>query len=132
MASVSAVVLIGSSHQNDNGFSPDWIAELWEGDRATWVFRPQTGNRRVRRFHPASTAKIFDAFRSALVRIIGTPVDDAEEPRQLTLVVVILDKSSLKASLAKFKALKGLDVHLAPTAWSRVWDGWRGEWKLEE
>jgi len=130
MASVSAFVSIGSTHQNDNGFSPEWVAELWEGDRATWVFRPMDAEKRVKRYKPESPDEIFDAFRKGLKAIYRGELEDSKKPSGMTLVVVILDGSTLGRSVRKFKSLKSCDVQLAPVSWSRTWSQWIGGWSV--
>jgi hypothetical protein len=130
MASVSAFVTIGSTHPNDNGFSPDWVAELWEGDRATWVFRPTDTDKRVKRYKPESPDEIFDAFRKGLKTIYRGELEDAKKPSGMTLVVVILDGSTLGRSVRKFKALKSCDIQLAPVSWSRTWSQWTSGWSV--
>jgi hypothetical protein len=130
MASVSAFVALGSTHPNDNGFSPEWVAELWEGDRATWVFRPTEAGKRVKRYKPESPDEIFDAFDKGLRTIYRGVLDDSKKPSGLTLVVVVLDGSSLARSLRKFKGLKSCDVQLAPVSWSRTWSQWTADWSV--
>lgn len=130
MASVSAFVALGSTHPNDNGFSPEWVAELWEGDRASWVFRPSDAEKRVKRYKPESPDEIFDAFQKGLGTIYRGELSDSKKPSGITLVVVILDGSSLTRSIRKFKALKSFDVQLAPVSWSRTWSHWTGDWSV--
>ena len=132
MASVSAIVSIGNSHPNDNGFSPSWVAELWEGDRATWVLRPTEEGKRIRRVRPESPDLIFDSLLEVLQRMHKTPLDDPKAPTGITMVVTVLHGSTLSRSLRRFKALKGVDVHLAPVSWDRTWSQWTGQWDTRE
>jgi len=132
MASVSAMVSIGHSHPNDNGFSPSWTAELWEGDRATWVLRPIAEGKRVRRVRPESPDLIFDSLLDLLQRMYKVPLDDPKAPTGITMLVTVLHGSTLSPSLRRFKALKGLDVHLAPVSWDRTWSRWTGKWDTRE
>jgi len=40
MASVTAFIILGDPHPNDNGISPEWLIELWEGNKATLQLKP--------------------------------------------------------------------------------------------
>lgn len=132
MASVSAIVSIGYSHPNDNGFSPSWSAELWEGDRATWVFRPAEEGKRARRVRPESPDLIFDSFLETITRLHKGPIDDPKQPSGLALVVTVLHGSTLARFMRRFRALKGVDVHLAPVSWDRTWSQWTGKWDTRQ
>lgn len=132
MASVSAIVSIGHSHPNDNGFAPSLTAELWEGDRATWVLRPTEEGKRIRRVRPESPNLIFDSLLEVLQRMYRGPLDDPKAPSGLTVVVTVLHGSTLSRSLKRFRMLKGVDVHLAPVSWDRTWNQWTGKWDVHE
>jgi hypothetical protein len=90
MASVSSLVLLGPSHQNVNGFSPDWTAELWEGDRAKWILRSQKPGKRPKSFNPKSPPKIFDSLVELIETAYPRSTEEANEPNGITLLVVCL------------------------------------------
>jgi hypothetical protein len=131
MASVSAFVAIGQSHPNDVGFAPSWTAELWEGDRATWVLRPVDPKKRLRRWKPDSPDAIFDSFLEVLASVYRGPLDDPKNPSGITLVVVPLEGSSLLRFTRRFKVLKSFDVHLGSITWSRTWSSWSSSWSTK-
>ena len=132
MASVSALVLLGPSHQNDNGFSPEWTAELWEGDRAKWILRSQKPGKRQKSFNPKSPPKIFDS----LVELIDTAypgaTEEGDEPNGITLLVICLGGSSLVGHLPRIRGLKQFDIQFAPVSWSRTFDSWGGRWQVKK
>ena len=59
MASVTAFIIIGDPHPNDNGISPEWLIELWEGSRATLKLKSLTGSKRSRVIQVATPKAIF-------------------------------------------------------------------------
>lgn len=128
MASVSAFVLMGPSHPNDTGLSPEWICELWEGDRAKWVLKSMRSNRRNRIFSPSTPGKILESLESAIDSAYPGSLKDLEDPIGVSLVVVCLDGSSLAKSLPRLRKLKRFDVHQAPVSWYRTFNHWSGKW----
>lgn len=129
MASVSAFVLMGPSHPNDTGLSPEWICELWEGDRPKWVLRSLRPNRRNRTFSPRAPGRILDSLQAAIGSAYPESLNDIDEPIGVSLVVVCLDGSSLAKSLPRLRKLERFDVHEAPVSWYRNFDRWSGKWK---
>ena len=128
MASVSAFVSIGSSHPNENGFSPEWIVELWEGDRAVWVLRSFDGVKKPKKFKPASPARIYDSFVEVLEHLYPGSTKTRNSSTTIALAVVILEDSTFLKSARKCRTLKNFDVHMAPVSWSRTWSMWKNKW----
>lgn len=128
MASVSAFIIIGSPHQNDNGIGPHLVAELWEGDRAVWALRSFDGSVVPRNAHPEAPELIFDSFVDMISDVYPGPHDDPAVPQNVSMVVTMLEGSTLFRQVDRFKALRSFDVHLAPVAWSRTWSAWNNEW----
>ena len=128
MASVSAFVSMGSSHPNDVGFSPEWVCELWEGDRAKWVLRSVRTTKRPRSFSPQSPAMIFDSLKDAIVAAYPGSLDESDVPSGISLVVVCLEGSSFKKFLPRLRKLGRFDIHEASVSWSRTYSDWSGEW----
>ena len=132
MASVSAFVLLGPSHQNDNGFSPEWTVELWEGDRPKWILRSQNPGKRPKSFNPKSPPKIFDSLVELIETAYPGSTEEGEEPNGIALVVTCLGGSSLVRHLPQIRGMKQFDVHLAPVTWSRTYDTWGGRWQVKK
>lgn len=130
MASVSAFVSMGSTHPNDNGFSPEWVCELWEGDSAKWVLRSVRSAKRPRSFSPESPAKILDSLKDAIGAVYLGSLDKSDEPTGIALIVVCLEGSSLIRFLPRIRKFDRFDVHEAPVSWSRTYSGWSGEWHV--
>ena len=128
MASVSAFVSMGSTHPNDNGFSPEWICELWEGDRAKWVLRSVRTTKRPRSFSPEAPAKILDSLKDAIASAYPGSLEKSDVPLGISLVIVTLEDSSLKKFMPRLRKLGRFDIHEASVSWSRTFSGWSGDW----
>lgn len=128
MASVSGFVVIGTPHQNENGISPDWIAELWEGDRAKWILRPLKGRGRARGFSPESPAKIGQSLLEILELLAPGSTNSKGDPIDMSLIVVAMEQSSLLKTIPRLRKLRRIDVHIASVSDSRVYSTWSGDW----
>ena len=128
MASVSAFILMGSSHPNDIGFTPEWVCELWEGDRARWVLRSVRTSKRPRSFSPDASKEIFDSLKDAIVAAYPGSLEKSDAPTGVSLVIVCLEGSSLRKFLPHLRKLRRFDIHEAPVSWSRTYSRWSGDW----
>lgn len=124
MASVSAFLILGKTHPNDNGFSPEWVAELWEGDRAKWILRSRDASKRARSFSPSTPSKIFDSLLKVIEVAYPGALKQPSESNGLSLVVVCLDGSSLRKLLPRIRRIPKFDIHEAPVSWARTFDTW--------
>jgi hypothetical protein len=128
MASVSAFVSMGPTHPNDIGFSPEWICELWEGDRAKWVLRSVRTTKRPKSFSPDAPAKIFESLKDAISTAYPGSLEKSDSPKGISIVIVCLEGSSLRKFLPRLRKLGSFDIHEAPVSWSRTYSGWSGDW----
>ena len=119
---------MGLTDPNDNGFSPEWVCELWEGDRAKWVLRSVRSTKRPRSFSPDAPAKIFDSLKDAIGSAYPGSLDKSDVPLGISLVIVTLEDSSLKKFMPRLRKLGRFDIHEAPVSWSRTYSGWSGDW----
>jgi hypothetical protein len=128
MSSVTAFITMGSTHPNDNGFSPEWVCELWEGDRAKWRLRSVQTTKRPRSFFPSAPAKILDSLKEAIGVAYPGSLQKSEVPTGISIVIVSLEGSSLKKFLPRIRKLSRFDIHEAPVSWSRTYSEWSGRW----
>ena len=128
MASVSAFVSMGPSHPNDNGFSPEWVCELWEGSRATWMLRSAGATKSDRSFSPDAPAKILDSLKDAIASAYPGSLEKSDVPTGISLVIVCLEGSSLSEFLPSLRSFDQFDIHEAPVSWSRTYSRWSGDW----
>jgi hypothetical protein len=125
MGIATALVVIGGSHQNDTGISPQVIAELWEGDRANWSVR-SIGSKDIEfRVDPNSPDDIFDELVNVLRKVCGI---SPNEPLKTSIAVTIFDDSSLESRAHRFAELSTCDVSLFTSAYSRTFSAWKDEW----
>ena len=128
MGIATALVIIGGSHQNDTGISPQVIAELWEGDRANWSVR-SIGSKDIEfRIDPNSPDDIFDELVNVLRKVCGVSLN---EPLETSIAVTIFDGSSLVSRVHRFAELTTCDVSLFTTAYSRTFSAWKDKWVIE-
>ena len=127
MGIATALVIIGGSHQNDTGISPQVIAELWEGDRANWSVR-SIGSKDIEfRIDPNSPDDIFDELVNVLRKVCGVSLN---EPLETSIAVTIFDGSSLVSRVHRFAELTTCDVSLFTTAYSRTFSAWKDKWVI--
>ena len=122
MSTVTATILIGSSHPNDNGVNPNVLLKLWEGDRAVWTAHSLADPAFERRVQPRAPEDIA-ADGAQLVTSL------AREFGLNAVAVCLLEKSSLLAHVKQFAAeLAELDVHVLTSSGSRTYSQWSKEW----
>lgn len=129
MASVSAFIILGSPHPNDNGIHPEWLIELWEGDRAVLKLKSLTSQRRAKLFYPQSSKAIFKSVNEILESVYSGATQKSKEPYFKALVVTCLPGSSLESDIEKFEKLTRLDVHLTKKVKSRTYSQWTNNWQ---
>ena len=129
MASVSAFIILGSPHPNDNGIYPEWLIELWEGDRATLKLKSLTSQTRAKLFYPQSSKAIFKTVNEILESVYPGATQKGKEPYFKALVVTCLPGSSLERDIEKFDKLTRLEVHLTKKVKSRKFSQWVNDWQ---
>ncbi len=129
MASASAFIILGSPHPNDNGISPEWLIELWEGDRATLKLKSLTSQKRAKFFYPQSSKAIFKTVNEILELVYPGATQKSKEPYFKALVVTCLPGSSLESDIEKFEKLTRLEVHLTKKVKSRIFSQWTNNWQ---
>ena len=124
---------MGATHQNDNGFSPEWVCELWEGDRARWTLRSVRTSKRARSFSPQAPAKILESLKDAISAAYPGSLEKSDEPTGISLVIVCLEGSSLTRFLPRMrKQFDRFDLHEASVSWSRTYSHWSETWTTSE
>lgn len=125
MATVTATVLIGSTHPNDVGVNAQLVVKLWEGDGPSWIAHSlddTTFERRVRPESPDDIAADGCTLIKQLVREFGC---DA-------VMVCALPGSTINRQLEVFGAeLRDVDLHLLSAVGSRTYSRWNDEWMAE-
>ena len=105
MSTVTATILIGSGHPNDNGVNPHLLLKLWEGDRATWTAHALADPTFERRVQPKAPEDIA-ADGAQLVMSLAREFD------LNAVAVCVMEKSSL---LGHEKQLAAQPVIEVPT-----------------
>ena len=128
MASVTAFIIIGDPHPNDNGISPEWLIELWEGSRATLKLKSLTGSKRSRVIQVATPKAIFKNIKNILETIYPDSTKKSLEPYLKSLVITCLKGSSLEIDIDKFNQLARFDTHISTRIKSRTYSRWSSNW----
>lgn len=128
MASVTAFIIIGDPHPNDNGISPEWLIELWEGSRATLKLKSLTGSKRSRVVQVATPKAIFKNIKNILETVYPDSTKKSSEPYFKSLVITCLKGSSLEIDLDKFIQLTRFDTHISTKIRSRTYSRWSSTW----
>jgi hypothetical protein len=128
MASVTAFIILGDPHPNDNGISPEWLIELWEGNKATLQLKPINSKKRSRIFRIESPKDIFATVRKILEHVYPDSTKRTKSPYGKSLVVTCLNGSSLESQITKFAQLSRLDIHIAKVETSRTFSQWSNDW----
>lgn len=122
MSTVTATILIGSGHPNDNGVNPHLLLKLWEGDRATWTAHALADPTFERRVQPKAPEDIA-ADGAQLVMSLAREFD------LNAVAVCVMEKSSLLGHEKQLAAkLTELDVHILTSSGSRTYSQWSKEW----
>jgi hypothetical protein len=122
MSTVTATILIGSSHPNDNGVNPHLLLKLWGGDRATWTAHALADPTFERRVQPKAPEGIAGD-GAQLVRSLAREFD------LNAVAVCVMEKSSLLGHEMQLAAqLTELDVHILTSSGSRTYSQWSKEW----
>ena len=122
MSTVTATILIGSSHPNDNGVNPHLLLKLWEGDRATWTAHALADPTFERRVQPKAPEGIAGD-GAQLVRSLAREFD------LNAVAVCVMEKSSLLTNVKQFaSSFTDVDVHILTSAGSRTFSQWAKEW----
>ncbi len=129
VASVSAFIILGGPHPNDNGIYPEWLIELWEGNRATLKLKSLTSQKRAKLFYPESSKTIFKSVNEVLEFVYPGATQKNKEPYFKALVVTCLPGSSLERDIEKFERLTRLEVHLTKKVKSRTFSQWTNNWQ---
>lgn len=122
MSTVTATILIGSSHPNDKGVNPHLLLKLWEGDRATWTAHALADPVFERRLQPRVPEDIA-ADGAQLVMTLAREFD------LNAVMVCVTETSSLLAHVKRFASeLTELDVHVLTSSGSRTYSQWSKAW----
>ena len=121
MASVTALILIGSGHPNATSHNPQWILRLWEGDSATWTAAELGASEPAKRCHSARPADI----TSDGCRLAREVIADSGGN---SVVVVVLKGSALEFGLRELdELLPDVDLHIMQSVGSRMSTTWSPE-----
>lgn len=124
MAAVTATILIGNGHPNENSINPQWIIKLWEGDRANWIASSIDGNEPDSESRPRSPEEILETGCRFAARIAAQYDLDS-------VLICALDESSIARQLADAAThLPDVNIHLMRTIGSRTSSQWREGWQL--
>ena len=124
MSTVTATILIRSSHPNDNGINPHLLLKLWEGDRARWTAHALADPAFERRVQPKAPEDIAGD-GAQLVRSLAREFD------LNAVAVCVMEKSSLLGHEKQLAAkLTELDVHILTSSGSRTYSQWSKEWTV--
>lgn len=132
MASVTGVVLVGSPHQNDTSISPDFLLELWEGSRATWVLRRLEDGKILTRKSPDSPDLIGEALLEVLNSVMPASTDHVDRIVDMAVIAVPLPGSSLLNHVHLLRDLRVCDVHIMEPVFSRTYSAWSGQWNVTD
>lgn len=140
MSSVTASVLIGTNHPNDNWVCPTHHALLYEGSQATWILHNlNTAQRPQRAPVRAPEMVVDDLFRLISRKVLPRDVPtlrwatgDSElaglEIPGMALAVTTFDGSLLHEHLERFRSLRVSEVTVTNQVWQRYQSWWTGEW----
>ncbi len=144
MSSVTASVLIGTNHPNDNNICPTHLALLHEGSRATWILYHLPDPR----WPLSATVRSPETVIDDLVSLINDQVLPTYQPARapltsgrpgvglevpgLALAVTTFRPSLLGEHLARLRGLQVTEVTLAEQTWRRYHSSWTGDWVVEE
>lgn len=140
MSSVTASVLVGPNHPNDNGICPTHLALLHEGSRAAWVLHHLPDPRWPLQMPVIAPETVVDDLFDLIVREVlptygavpraaGDECDVAGlEVPGLALAVTTFDRSLLHSHLGRLRSLRVTEVTLADQTWQRYRSSWTGEW----
>jgi hypothetical protein len=127
MASISAYVLIGQSHSNENGHvDTQYILELWEGDKAAWISRDIARNEETR-IPCGAPSEIHSVLISSISEIQRRTFNNPQLPLRMSVVIVPLLNSSLEMSANQLlEELSDVDIdyHWFNTTHSKVTNTW--------
>ena len=124
--------MVGSPHQNDTSISPDFLVELWEGSRATWVLRRLEDGKILTRKSPESPDLIGQALLEVLNSVMPATTDDVDQLVDMAVVAVPLPGSSLFSHLHLLRDLRVCDVHIMQPTFSRTYSAWSGQWNVTD
>lgn len=121
MSSATAFVLVGTPHPNDNGINPEWLIELREGNVARWTARHLAGSGANLVSDPADP----DDIGPALLRFISQLTSERSD--RFSVVVSILEYSSMHKHVHCLEKLRGYDLHVLVPTYSQTFSQWSGE-----
>lgn len=140
MSSVTASVLVGTNHPNDNSVCPTHHALLYEGSRATWVLHDLTAPQQAIRAPVSAPETVVNDLFGLITRKVlppdgptsdwetGNGVSAGLEIPGLALAVTTFGGSLLREHLEQLRGLRITEVTVADQVWQRYRSWWTGEW----
>ena len=119
MSSTTAIIAIGSMHPNDGCINASHIAQLHEGNRATWTLHDLGEHPTARRMWKPEAPDLIA--QTLIIEILplceGTAIS-----------ATIFSGSSLRAE--DLQALTDRDVEISRPTWSRIYSSWSNDWTV--
>lgn len=144
MSSVTASVLIGTNHPNDNNICPTHLALLHEGSRATWVLHHLLDPRPPHQAAVRSPETVVSDLATLIERqVLPLYEPDRRPPASsrrevglelpgLALAVTTFHQSLLGDHLDELRALQSTEVTVAEQTWQRYRSSWTGDWTVTD
>ena len=136
MSVVTALIAIGTPHPNeDHGFAPLYIIELWEGDAATLVARSLNSGSALSKVRLSSPEQIAAELKDLISGLLPAMTDPEDIGAHSVVAVMPLPGSTLGQRtdcLAVLKGLHGTNLYVFEAVFSRICSAWSGEWQERE